>query len=83
MARPNFYITEADYRAAVGLGNWQIQDLPPDIAEALRPFLNNEDTLGVFASGTFPPVRDERGYVAGMDWVRHEPEDRRRQMNHR
>jgi hypothetical protein len=75
--RPNFYITEDAYRQAVGAGNWQLNDLPPAVARYVRPFLNHQDTLGVFACGTHPPQEDAQGRVAGIDWIRYEPEQHR------
>jgi len=78
MCEPNFYISERCYRDAVRAGNWDINDLPNEVATAIRPFLGAGDSLGLFASGTLPPQPDQQGRVAGMDWVRHEPPERRR-----
>ena len=73
MPKPNFYITEESYNRLIGLGHWLIQDLPPDRASQVQPFLDNEDTLAVFASGLRPqPDLSTSGVVGGTDWVRLE-----------
>ena len=51
MDKPNFYITDKNFNDLIGSGYWSIQDLPPNGAEQVRPFLSGGDTLGVFASG--------------------------------
>jgi hypothetical protein len=62
-----FRITAANFREIVaGSGCWLINDLPPDRAAQLRPFLNNSDTFAVFASGDLP------GRIGGIDWIRLE-----------
>jgi hypothetical protein len=75
MSRPNFYITEENFADIVGSGLWAIQDVPPERAEALRAFLNNPDSLAVFASGIAPRQvdRSDTTAVGGIDWVRLEP----------
>ena len=85
MATPKFYIDEDNYNRLIGPGCWQIQDLPSERAELVKPFLNNA-TLAVFASGC--PPQQHSGYgnsipgrtysadadedIAGIDWVRLE-----------
>jgi hypothetical protein len=75
--RPNFYVTSEQLNHAVGPGFWSIQDLPPARAEAIRPFLNNGDTLAVFASGAMPLLATSEGAeIGGIDWIRLEPNPR-------
>lgn len=80
---PNFYIDAENYDRLIGSGCWEIQDLPPNRAELVKPFLNNEDTIAVFASGcppqphstlggSIPDTADSDEDIAGIDWVRLE-----------
>ncbi|MCC6419774.1 MAG: hypothetical protein IT429_16190 [Gemmataceae bacterium] len=71
MCKPNFFIDEHNFQTLRGPGFWQIQDLPPDRAEQVRPFLNNTDTIAVFASGIAPQM-SSGDVVGGIDWVRLE-----------
>jgi hypothetical protein len=72
--KANFYITAENYRHLCGSGLWDIQDLPSERAEQVQPFLNNGDTIAVFASGLAPRAFSQSGPgpVAGIDWVRLE-----------
>src|SRR6266566_308601 len=71
--RPNFYITEQNFRNLAGSGYWAIQDVPAERAEQVRGFLNNADTIAVFASGVTPrEIHAEGEDVGGIDWVRLE-----------
>ncbi|MBX9678663.1 MAG: hypothetical protein K2X38_07850 [Gemmataceae bacterium] len=73
MQKPNFYISEENFRALIGPGYWSIQDLPPARAEIVRPFLASKDTLGVFASGLAPQsIASVCDVVGGVDWARLE-----------
>lgn len=70
---PNFYITPDNFNAIIGQGYWSIQDIPPDRAEQVRPFLNSVDALGVFASGLAPQaLTNGMDVVGGIDFVRLE-----------
>lgn len=70
----NFYITTENYQHLVGSGLWDIQDLPPERAGQVQAFLNNGDSVAVFASGFAPRAFSASGSgpVAGIDWVRLE-----------
>lgn len=79
MEKPSFYITAENFHNLIGPGFWSIQDLPADRVEQVRPFLNSQDTLGVFASGTPPKMMPSgSNVVGGIDWVRLES---RRKVN--
>lgn len=68
--RVNFHMSEDSFRRVIGSGGWTVQDLPPSVAGDVRPFLDNEDTLAVFASGMMPSRGDMP--CGGIDWVRIE-----------
>jgi hypothetical protein len=72
MRQPSFYIDEPAFQLLKGPGFWQVQDLSPDRAEQIRPFLNNADTLAVFASGISPDAN------ASLPLRSLCPDDRRR-----
>ena len=74
-SKPNFYITCDNFKLLVGRGFWEIRDIPPERCEQVRPFLNNIDTVGVFASGIAPIYleRSSADDIGGLDRIRLEP----------
>jgi hypothetical protein len=74
MDSPSFYITHSNFSKLIGAnGYWQINDLPSDRANQIRPFLANQETLGVFVSGIAPQrIEQTADVVGGIDWIRIE-----------
>lgn len=58
----------------IGSKNWGRVELSLANAGSFCGFFGNDDTLAVFASGSFDNYREEDGkkVIAGVEWIRHE-----------
>ena len=75
MNKPNFYITEADYRRLILTGSWHINDVPLDVAQQVRGHFGISSSFALFVSGAEADparIRPEDQVLAGFDWVRNE-----------
>lgn len=76
--RPNFYITQENFRLIEGSGFWQRNDVSADRWRQVGEHFANEHTVAVFASGSV--VRPVHSFgvqaVGGIDWLKLEPNPR-------
>ncbi len=68
-------ISEAQFEALIGNGNWIVNDTPRDMWSSLIPFSVGADTIKIVASGTLNlddsrTMHELNNIVGGFDWLR-------------